>query len=123
MTAVSKGHAFEREVKRLFTDLGWGCMRGAGSKSGVKGKNHADLIAFARSLDDGRTPVYVVFRAAGYVIGENTSQKPFVRLASRITARNIRHVYYSVVDSGTCLSEGWTVVLMQCKINRKRAVK
>lgn len=118
MSNVRKGHDFEREVKKHFTDADWGCTRAACSKSRM------DLIAYKQTdigeyidgIDSVPVGPFAVFRLHGYTIKRSKSGKvPLLMLASKREGKNFKHVYFNA-EPGV----RWTVVLMQCKIGKRR---
>jgi hypothetical protein len=108
MSNVSKGHNFEREVKKMFTEAGWFCTRAAASQSPM------DLIAYTRSgrMDYGDVlypACYKLYRAEGKFL------EWFEWRWTKQEDRNTKTVY-TAYTRGANLS----VVLMQCKIKKRR---
>lgn len=111
MSNVSKGFAYEREVKKHFVDAGWGCTRAAHSASAM------DLIAFTQKDE---LLACEVFEENGYDIMFSKSKKiPLNWLASKIEDKYIKHVYFQTVGR----AQSWYVVLMQCKISKRQKRK
>ena len=108
MSNVSRGFAYEREVKKHFTDGGWGCTRAAHSASAM------DLIAFVKR-DIAHLPAACVLQNQGYTHKMSKSTKiPLRYVAIKREKNHVKSVYYEVV-----IDDAWIVVLMQCKIRKR----
>jgi hypothetical protein len=93
----------------MFTDAGWFCTRAAASQSPM------DLIAYA----DKWLKVRALFEGHGYTIKESRARKiPSDMVAIKTDRINERKVYYTIVGNLP-----WLVVLMQCKIKKRRRAK
>jgi len=76
-----------------------------------------DLIAFKNTFPGIDIPTCLqVLDAHGYISKHSESQRiPLLWLASKIEKKYIKHVYWEVVTNYP-----WIVVLMQCKINKRK---
>ena len=98
----------------MFTEAGWYCTRAAASQSPM------DLIAYKPFWAE-LTPCYNLFWDNGYKTKEaNSKTIPLDRLASKQSNGNTMHVYYQYIEDSFMR---WDVVLMQCKIKKRRRKK
>jgi Holliday junction resolvase len=120
---VSKGHDFEREIRKLFVDAGWGCCRVASSGWVRKGSDipSMDLIAY-KPMKNDLPCVIEIFTQEGYTLKPSRSTKiPLLWVYSKQTGVNYKKIYMDLV--GDPEVDDWLVVFMQCKINKRKRGK